>query len=51
VPAIADLVVGAKTVHEVTWAADPSVDPIDAANAVADEVGQWLGDRVQLLSA
>lgn len=51
VPAIADLAVGAKTVHEVAWAADPSVDPIDAANAVADEVAQWLGDRVQLLSA
>jgi hypothetical protein len=51
IPALAELAVGAKTVHEVTWAADPSVDPIDAANAVADEVAQWLGDRVQLLSA
>ena len=51
IPAIADLTVGDMTVHEVTWAADPCVDPIDAANAVADEVAQWLGDRVQLLSA
>jgi 5-methylcytosine-specific restriction enzyme subunit McrC len=51
VPAIADLAVGAKKVHEVTWAADPSVDPIDAANAVADEVARWLGDGVQVLSA
>ncbi len=51
VPALPDLSVGAKTIHEVTWAADPSVDPIDAANAVADQVAQWLGDGVQLLSA
>ena len=50
-PATADLAVGAKTIHEVTWVADPSVDPIDAANAVADDVAQWLGDGVQLLSA
>ena len=48
---LADLTVGAKTVHEVTWNADASVDPVDAANAVADEVAQWLGDGVQLLSA
>ena len=51
VPAVAALPVGEMTIHEVTWAADPSVDPIDAASAVADEVAQWLGDRVQLLSA
>jgi hypothetical protein len=51
VPALADLAVGAKTVHEVTWRADGSVDPVDAANAVADEVAHWLGEGVQLLSA
>lgn len=38
VPAVADLVVGAMSVHEVTWVADPSVDPVDASSAVADEV-------------
>jgi hypothetical protein len=51
VPAIADLSVGTKTVHEVTWRADPSVDPVDAANEVAEEVAHWLGEAVQLLSA
>ena len=51
VVAIADLSVGTQTVHEVTWSADPSVDPVDAANAVAEEVAHWLGEGLQLLSA
>jgi 5-methylcytosine-specific restriction enzyme subunit McrC len=51
VSALADLSVGAKTIHEATWVADSSVDPIDAANAVADDVADWLVDAVQLLSA
>jgi 5-methylcytosine-specific restriction enzyme subunit McrC len=51
VPALADLTVGAKTVHEVAWMADASVDPVDAANGVADDVAHWLGEGFQLLSA
>ncbi len=51
VPATANLTVGTKTIHEVTWAADPSVDPVDAANAVAEAVAHCLGDGAQLLSA
>jgi hypothetical protein len=51
VPSIADLRVGTKTVHEVTWSADPSVDPAAAAHEVAEEVAHWLGEAAQLLSA
>lgn len=51
VPALADLVVGAIAIHEITWVADDAVDPVDAANAVADHVAAWLGSEVQLLSA
>jgi hypothetical protein len=51
VPAATDLAVGAMSVHGVTWVADPSVDPADASSAVADEVADWLGERLQLLSA
>lgn len=51
VPTLADLVVGAKAIREITWMADASVHPVDAANAVADEVAHWLGDQMQLLSA
>jgi len=48
---VADLSVGTKTIHEVTWTADPNVNPIHAANAVADEVAQLLGERALSLSA
>lgn len=48
---IADLSVGAKTIHEVTWAVDPTLAPRDAANAVADEVAEWLGTEDLRLSA
>jgi hypothetical protein len=51
VPAAADLTVGSISVHEVTWVADPSVNPVDASSAVADEVADWLGEGLQLLSA
>lgn len=51
VATIPDLVVGAKTVREVTWIADPSIQPVDAANAVVDEVVDWLGAKVRLMSA
>jgi hypothetical protein len=36
---------------EVAWMADASVDPVDAANGVADDVAHWLGEGFQLLSA
>jgi hypothetical protein len=48
---LADLSVGAMRIHEITWVADAEVDPVDAAQAVADDVAGWLGAEVELLSA
>lgn len=37
-----DLIVGSKSIHEVTWPADNWVRPDDAAEAVATAVEAWL---------
>lgn len=51
VPPLADLAVGAMSIHEISWVADAEVDPLDAANAVADDVARWLAAYTRLLSA
>ena len=55
VAALPALVVGAKKVNEITWMADPSIDPGDAANAVAREShpadGRAMKVHLSLLAA
>ena len=37
-----DLVVGTKSIHEVTWRADPAVSAAHAAREVSEAVERWL---------
>ena len=45
VTAVPDVRVGTKTVRQITWLTDPSIDAPTVAAALADDVVAWLDEK------